>query len=97
MDPLLAALQTDRQHLLRKSVINMHNVHIQTSAIADGYFESHSLRRADHPPYSPNLAPSDFFLSGFIKGPLTGARFADGQVLICSVKRIPSELPPEML
>jgi hypothetical protein len=65
--------------------------------IADVYFESHSLWRADHPQYSPDLAPSDFSLFEFIKGRLKGTDVPDGRALICDVRRIRSELPPEML
>jgi hypothetical protein len=35
----------------------------------------------DHPPYSPDLAPSDFHLFGLLKKDLGGRRFAtDGEV-----------------
>jgi hypothetical protein len=64
--------------------------------MAAGYFENHRLRRSDHPLYSPDLAPSDLFLFGFITRQLTGTHFPDGQVMICEVRPIPSELPPEM-
>jgi hypothetical protein len=26
------------------------------------------MKQAPHPPYSPDLAPSDFFLFGYVKG-----------------------------
>jgi hypothetical protein len=29
--------------------------------------EDHTLRTPPHPPYSPDLAPSDFFLFGYVK------------------------------
>jgi hypothetical protein len=63
----------------------------------DESVESHRLRRADHPPYSVDLAPSGLFLFGFIKGQLKGTHFPDGQELICEVKCIVSETPPEMV
>ena len=31
----------------------------------------------DHPPYSPDLAPADFFLFPRLKAVIKGARFAD--------------------
>ena len=31
----------------------------------------------DHPPYSPDLAPTDFFLFPHFKAAIKGARFAD--------------------
>jgi histone-lysine N-methyltransferase SETMAR len=30
----------------------------------------------DYPPYSPDIAPSDFYLFGFLKKHLTGKQFA---------------------
>ena len=33
------------------------------------------FQRAPHPPYSPDLAPSDFFIFGYIKGKLGGRSF----------------------
>ena len=31
------------------------------------YLEENKVVRIDHPPYSPDLAPSDFYLFGYIK------------------------------
>ena len=33
------------------------------------------FKRAPHPPYSPDIAPSDFFLFGYVKGALKGHSF----------------------
>jgi hypothetical protein len=33
------------------------------------------MEKAPHPPYSPDLAPSDFFLFGHVKGMLCGPAF----------------------
>ena len=33
------------------------------------------FQRAPHPPYSPDLAPSDFFLFGYVKEKLGGQSF----------------------
>jgi hypothetical protein len=30
------------------------------------------MKQAHYPPYSPDLAPSDFFLFGYVKRKLTG-------------------------
>jgi hypothetical protein len=37
------------------------------------------------PPYSPNLAPSDFHLFGLLKGTLLGTRFEDDESVIYAV------------
>jgi hypothetical protein len=97
MDPLLAAVQSYEQQPFRGLVIHADNARVHTTSVVDEYLESHRLRRADHPPRSPDLAPSDFCLLAFIKGQLKGAHFPNGQTLICEIKQILSELPLEML
>jgi len=39
-----------------------------------------------HPPYSPDLAPSDFYLFGGLKSDLQGMRFADNAAVIQTVR-----------
>ena len=39
-----------------------------------------------HPPYSPDLAPSDFHLFGPLKDALRGTRFEDDQSMIHAVR-----------
>jgi histone-lysine N-methyltransferase SETMAR len=39
-----------------------------------------------HPPYSPDLAPSDFHLFGLLKGTLRGTMFEDYENVICAVR-----------
>jgi histone-lysine N-methyltransferase SETMAR len=39
-----------------------------------------------HPPYSPDLAPSDYHLFGPLKGAIRGKRFEDDEEVIAEVK-----------
>jgi hypothetical protein len=39
-----------------------------------------------HPPYSPDLAPSDFYLFGYVKRCLTGLSFEDADQLLAAVE-----------
>jgi hypothetical protein len=41
---------------------------------------------AAHPPYSPDLAPSDFYLLGHVKGLLMGGSFEAGERLLSAVE-----------
>jgi hypothetical protein len=43
------------------------------------------MKRAPHPAFSPDLAPSDFYLFGKIKTALMGAVFASEQELLDGV------------
>ena len=43
------------------------------------------IKRLEHPQYSPDLAPSDFFLFGYLKKLLEGQEFTDAQQLFDKV------------
>jgi hypothetical protein len=43
------------------------------------------MEQAPHPPYSQNLAPSDFYLFGYLKDRLQGHHFEDGDQLYDAV------------
>jgi hypothetical protein len=44
--------------------------------------------RMEHPPYSPDLAPCDFFLIGYVKGRLVGKDYETPEDLFCEVTNI---------
>jgi hypothetical protein len=44
------------------------------------------MKLAPHPPYSHDLAPSDFYLFGHIKRCLTGHSFEDVDQLLAAVE-----------
>jgi hypothetical protein len=46
------------------------------------------MQRARHPAYSPNLAPSGFYLFGDVKQFLSGCQFADQDSLLQAVSNI---------
>jgi hypothetical protein len=50
--------------------------------------EQNAMKRAPHPPYSPNLAPSDFYLFGHVKHCLSGSAFADADSFLQAVSDI---------
>jgi hypothetical protein len=43
------------------------------------------MEQAPHPPYSPDLAPSDFYLFGYLKDRLQGQHFEDGDQLFDAI------------
>jgi hypothetical protein len=47
-----------------------------------------SLKRAPHPLYSPDLAPSDFYLFGYVKHQLQGPEFTEGIELVSAISEI---------
>jgi hypothetical protein len=46
------------------------------------------MKRAPHPAYSPDIAPSDFFLFGYIKEKQRGKVFDDTESLLQDIKEI---------
>jgi hypothetical protein len=46
------------------------------------------MKSAPHPPYSPDLAPLDFYLFGYVKKCLTGLSFEDAGQLLATVEGI---------
>jgi hypothetical protein len=46
------------------------------------------MKAAPHPPYSPDLAPPDFYLFGHIKGCLAGLSFENADELLESVRAV---------
>ena len=51
------------------------NAPSHTSRIAKAAVAENKFQELNHPPYSPDLAPSDFFLFRNMKKPLRGRRF----------------------
>jgi hypothetical protein len=52
------------------------------------FTEQNSMQRAPHPAYSPDLAPFDFYLFGYIKQLLSGCQFADQGSLLQAVSDV---------
>jgi hypothetical protein len=52
---------------------------------------------APHPPYSPDLAPSDFFLFGYLKRELRDCFFSSAEELLGDLHRLLADIPAEML
>jgi hypothetical protein len=55
------------------------------------------VKQAPHPPYSPDLAPSDFFLFGCVKGKLMRYRAETASELLVRIRAILAEIPRETL
>jgi hypothetical protein len=52
------------------------------------FCEENRLRLAVHPPYSPDLAPSDLFLFGHIKHSPQGISFPSHEELLAAIHKI---------
>jgi hypothetical protein len=59
------------------------------------YIGLNRMKQALHPPYSPDLAPWDFFLFGYVKGKLMGYRAETPSELLVRIRVILAEIPRE--
>jgi hypothetical protein len=55
------------------------------------------MKQAPHSPYSPDLAASDFFLFGHVKGKLMGYRAETPYEFLVRIRVILTEIPRETL
>jgi hypothetical protein len=75
-DNILAALtQLQPEDDGRKLVVHLDNARDHIAQKCRTFSKGNGLRLAPHPPYSPDLAPSDFFLFGYVKERLKGMVF----------------------
>jgi transposase len=74
----------------------MDNSTIHKSKVTRAKLSQIPVHLAPHPPYSPDLAPSDFFLFGYLKTKIIGLKFNSSEALLYWIKdefqRIPSEV-----
>jgi hypothetical protein len=52
------------------------------------YFNQNRRKSTSRPPYSPDLAPSDFYLFGYVKRCVAGLSFEDADQLLAVVEGV---------
>ena len=65
------------------------------SKVVTKYLQEERVILLPHPPYSPDLAPCDFFLFPKIKKELGGKRFERIQNVSCVINVITNSIPQE--
>ncbi|MCP6710980.1 hypothetical protein NL489_26900, partial [Klebsiella pneumoniae] len=76
LDRLKTELQEKRPRLAHKKVLFHHdNAPAHTSAVVAAKLMEIGFQNVSHPPYSPDLAPSDYYLFPNMKKWLAGKRF----------------------
>ncbi|XP_044264614.1 histone-lysine N-methyltransferase SETMAR-like [Tribolium madens] len=53
------------------------NAPVHTAGVTQAAILDCGFQQIDHPPYSPDMAPSDYYLFGYLKKDLRGRRFSD--------------------
>jgi histone-lysine N-methyltransferase SETMAR len=72
----------------RNVVLYFDNASPHTATAIVNLLRSHRMKRPPHPPFSPDLAPSDFYLFGKLKTALSWAEFEDEHELLDSVMEL---------
>jgi transposase len=81
----------------RNLVIHADNASLHIAQKCRPVCPENGLWLARHPPYSPDLTPSDFFLFGYVKDRLEGIVFASREEFLARIREVLDEIPPETL
>lgn len=82
LNQLHDALKQKRRGKLSRGVLLLHdNAPAHSSRMAQATLDACGFEQLCHPPYSPDLAPSDFFLFRLLKKELRGTRFPDNNAV----------------
>jgi histone-lysine N-methyltransferase SETMAR len=72
----------------RKLSIHADNARPHTAKLSTQYFNENRMKSVPHPPYSPDLAPSDFSLFEHVKRCLPSLSFKDADQLLVTVEGV---------
>jgi hypothetical protein len=72
----------------RKLLVHADNACPHIAKLSTQYFNEDRMNSAPHPPCSPDLAPSDFYLFGYVKKCFAGLSFEDAYQLIAAVEGV---------
>lgn len=94
LDQLDAKIHEKRPGLQHKKIIfHQDNAPAHKSVLSMSKFNELKYELLDHPPYSPDLAPSDFYLFRNLKQFLRGKHFLSNEEAIAAVEAYFADLP----
>jgi histone-lysine N-methyltransferase SETMAR len=87
---LIDAVRHKRGELWRDRSLILHhdNAPVYSSLRVAPFLAGKGFSLMDHPPYSPDLAPADFWLLPDLRSVLKGKRFSDVEYITLCVKKI---------
>jgi len=89
---LRCAIQNKRRGMLSRGVVMIHdNARPHTAAATQNLITTFGWEQFDHPPYSPDLAPSNFHLFLHLKSFLAGRQLHDNEVQEAVTTRFASQ------
>jgi histone-lysine N-methyltransferase SETMAR len=72
----------------RKLLMHADNARSHTAKLSAQYFNENRMKSVSHPSYSPDLAPSGFYLFGYLKRCLAGLSFEDAVQLLAAIEGV---------
>ena len=97
LTPVCDMLSDEISSSKRRLILHMDNAKPHRGKIVDAFIESSHLRKAPQPEYSPDVAPSDFFLFGYVKHMLEGKHYASEDELYDDIVEILMNIPSDVL
>ena len=97
LTPVCDMLRDEITSSERKLILHMDNAKPHRGKIVDEFIESSHLRKAPQPEYSPDVAPSDFFLFGYVKKQLEGKHYESEDELYNDIVEILMKIPSDVL
>jgi hypothetical protein len=88
LDPRSKRRRTQFGRTNQKLIVHADITRPHTTKMTSQFMEQNLMQRAPHPAYSRDLAPSDFYLFGYVKQLLSGCEFADQDSLPQAVSDI---------
>jgi hypothetical protein len=88
LEPLSQWRSTEPADNERKLLVHADNACLHTAKLSTQYFTENQMKSAPHPPYSRDLALSDFYLFGYVKRCLAGLSFEDADQLLAAVEGV---------
>jgi histone-lysine N-methyltransferase SETMAR len=88
LEPLSQCRSIEAAGNERKLLVHADNAHLHTAKLSTQYFNENRMKSMPHPPYSPDLSPSDSYLFGYVKRCLAGLSFEDVGQLLAAVEGV---------
>jgi histone-lysine N-methyltransferase SETMAR len=86
LKPLRDSVEQTQPEMIRPWFLHSDNARPHVSVKTETFLKTTAFLRVQAPAYSPDLAPSDFYLFGTLKNHLEGKTFSTAEELKCAVR-----------
>jgi transposase len=96
--PMVAKVFPGRIPQTRRLQLHLDNCRVHFLKVIEQFMTENQIGRVPHPPYSPDLALSDFWLFGHVKTSLVGQAFDEPEQLLEAITEFLNEIQlPEVV